>query len=449
MQKKLFSNLYFVIFFICLLGILNNLTFADATQEKTTERETLFPVSQTPTQITLTLTESPTDSISIQWSTSTDIKEGMVEYKKKTTDPNEPTFKSSAQSLSIIDPPLKNNPEITRWYTTVKSLEPDTNYEYRVGSPEREIWSNWYTFKTAPPQTKNFSFMYLGDAQVGWEEWGKLLATAIEKNPECVFILMAGDLSNRGNERDDWDLFFHYAGEIFAKYPIVPTIGNHEYKSTPLMPKMYLDYFVLPQNGPENVPAEYCYSFKYSNAKFVILNGNHEPELQRPWLEQQLANSDSIWKFLMFHQPIYSSGLRRDNKHLRDAWLPVIDQYHVDIVFQGHDHSYWRTYPLKNNQKVSSPSEGTYYVISFSGTKSYEQKEPTEIIETAFTKIPTYQIITIETGNNNNNRLIYRSFDKDGNIRDEFTINKTGQNQQSLQFNIQWIVKPELLASAF
>ncbi|HOK08838.1 MAG TPA: metallophosphoesterase family protein [Candidatus Hydrogenedens sp.] len=425
-----------------ILFFLNLPPFADL--KTPPERETPFPVTETPSQIVLTITETPQNSISIQWSTSTNVKESIIEWRKK-EDSN--TLKSQAQSISIIDPPLKNNPEILRWFITLNSLEPDTIYEYRVASIPQDIWSNWFSFKTAPAQPRTFSFIYLGDAQVGFEEWGKLLSNAIEKCPDCSFILMAGDLVNRGNERDDWDALFHFAGDIFARYPLVPTIGNHEYKSSPMLPKMYTDYFVLPQNGPENIPKEYCYSFLFSNAHFTILNANHNPEEQTAWLENQLAHSQSLWKFLLFHQPIYSSGVRRDNKHIRDAWLPIIDKYHVDFVFQGHDHSYWRTYPLNNNQKVSSPYEGTYYVIAFSGTKAYETQEPTELIEKTFTKTPTYQIITIET--EKDNKLTYRSFDKEGNLKDEVIIYKPAQNLHSFNFDSLRYFEPILTANAF
>ncbi len=443
--KKLSNNANFFYLIFSLFFVITTLPLS-ADVKTPPDRETPFPVTQVPSQITLTMTENPQTSITIQWSTSPDVKEGIVEWHKKLEKNNESIIKTSANFISIIDPPLKNNPEINRWYVTLNSLYANTVYEYRVGNPSQNIWSDWYTFKTAPVETKEFSFIYLGDAQNGLEEWGKILKKAVEKCPDCSFILLAGDLVNRGNERDDWDAFFHYANNTFAQYPIVPTIGNHEYKSNPLLPQMYLDYFVLPQNGPTNITPEFCYSFKYSSAQFVILNANYNPEQQSPWLEQQLSTSTSIWKFLLFHQPIYSAAPRRDNRHIKNAWLPLIDQYHVDIVFQGHDHSYWRTYPLKNDQKVTPP-EGTYYVISFSGTKTYEQQEKPDFIETAFVKTPTYQIITVETGEKN--RLIYRAYDLEGNQRDEFIINKP-----SLSFNNSNDVFPfqldaELFACAF
>ncbi len=445
MRKKHFNLISFLtlIFVVCLSIVHQThlpIIYADVNSKTPPLRETKYPVTQTPSQIVLNLTQSPSTSISISWSTSTNISHSVVEWKEvnKTE-----VYTSQANAKTITDPFLINNPEIFRWHLTLNNLKPDTFYEYRVGSPENNIWSDWFKFKTPPKDPQKFSFIYLGDAQNGFEQWGKLLKEATKKCEDCSFIMMAGDLVNRGNERDDWDDFFHNADNIFARYPLVPTIGNHEYKSSKdMLPQMYLDYFVLPENGPQNITPEFCYSFEYSNAKFIILNANLNPVLQKDWLEEQLRNTSSIWKFLMFHQPIYSSAPRRDNKHIRDAWLPIIDKYQVDIVFQGHDHSYWRTYPLKNGEVSSNPSDGTIYVISFSGTKAYKQQEPLPIIATAFAKIPTYQIITIET--KPENKLTYRAYDIDNNIKDEFTIKKDKHISWKLQQNILIIGKYNL-----
>lgn len=432
MRIKILSNVrrtsffYFPLFITILLTSFHtHLIYAQNSERAKSlpPRETKYPVTNIPSQITLNLTNSPSTSISISWSTSTDITHSVVEWREAHgSNPQLNTIK--AKSVLISDQLLINNPEILRWYVTLNNLTPNTQYEYRVGSPENNLWSNWFKFKTAPEDPQRFSFIYLGDAQNGFEQWGKILKEALKKCPECSFVMIAGDLVNRGNERDDWDDFFYNADNVFAEYPLVPTVGNHEYKSsTNMTPKMYLDYFVLPENGPTNITPELCYSFSYSNSKFIILNGNLNPLLQVEWLEEQLKDESGVWKFLMFHQPIYSSAPRRDNKHLRDAWLPLIDKYHVDVVFQGHDHSYWRTHPLKNGEIVSAPNEGTIFIISYSGTKGYEQQEPSSIIAKAFSKTPTYQIITIET--QPEDRLTYHSYDLEGNLRDEFSITKS------------------------
>ena len=70
--------------------------------------------------------------------------------------------------------------------------------------------------------------------------------------------------------------------------------------------------------------------------------------------------------------------------------------------------------------RAPSAKEGTYYVISVSGTKYYEQK-PHDYAEAAFRDVSTYQVLDIGTSPD---RLTYRAYDRDGKVRDEFVIEK-------------------------
>ena len=184
--------------------------------------------------------------------------------------------------------------------------------------------------------------------------------------------------------------------------------------------KLYLKSFTLPRNGPQGVEPQRVYSFEYGNALFVILDGNLAPAAQTAWLDQKLSQTRSTWKFVMFHQPAYSSGGNRDNVELRAAWTPLFDKYHVDMVLQGHDHAYLRTYPLRGGQRVASTKEGTVYVISVSGTKSYPQPKH-DYTEFGMTKVATFQVLDIKT---NPDRLLYRAYDAEAKVRDELVIEK-------------------------
>ena len=57
---------------------------------------------------------------------------------------------------------------------------------------------------------------------------------------------------------------------------------------------------------------------------------------------------------------------------MRNALLPLYDKYHVDLVLQGHDHTYARTHKLAAGKVVSPSQPGTIYAISVSGPKMYE-----------------------------------------------------------------------------
>ena len=263
-----------------------------------------------------------------------------------------------------------------------------------------------------------FAFVYMGDAQNGLDRWGSLLRTAYRTRPDAAFYLMAGDLVDRGNQRDDWDSFFHNATGVFDRRPLVPVIGNHENQGG--HPTLYLRQLTLRTNGPAGLEPERAYAFEYSNALFVVLDSNLEPATQTPWLEEQLTKCKATWKFVTYHHPAYSSVPQRDNVALREAWTPVFDRHHVDLALQGHDHAYLRTFPLKANQRVATPKEGTVYVVSVSGTKSYPQ-DPRNYTEVGITNVPMYQVLDLQISGN---RLVYRAYDGDGGLRDQLVIEK-------------------------
>jgi hypothetical protein len=307
---------------------------------------------------------------------------------------------------------------VHRHTAVLRGLEPDTAYSYRVGAAIGAAWTQPAEFTTAPSSVRPFSFIYMGDAQNGLDQWGRLVHGAHRLRPDVAFYMMAGDLVNRGAERDDWDSLFANAAGVYDRRALIPAIGNHECQGG--QPTLYLKLFSLPENGPAALAPERAYAFKYSNALFVILDSNVPPESQAEWLDQQLRRSRAAWKFVMYHHPAYSSHSARDNKSIRDVWVPIFDRHHVDMVLQGHDHAYLRTYPMHGNQRVASPREGTIYVVSVSGTKMYPQAER-YYTEVGFTNTATFQVLDIHIVGD---RLHYRAYDAAGTVRDEFVIDK-------------------------
>ena len=63
---------------------------------------------------------------------------------------------------------------------------------------------------------------------------------------------------------------------------------------------------------------------------------------QTAWLDRVLEENPNKWSVVSFHQPVFSVTPGRDNKTIRDAWLPVFEKHGVDLVLQGHDHAYGR-----------------------------------------------------------------------------------------------------------
>ena len=384
-------------------------------------RLTQYPASDWPDQVVLTWSADPRTSQTIQWRTSTKAKHGYIQYQEKPGDnrlsPRKPA-RATATTARLETPTLLNDPVIHRHTAVLRGLAPGTTYVYSVGDGSEAGWLGPAEFTTAPASAQPFSFIYMGDAQNGLDRWGTLAHNALRSRPEAAFYVMAGDLVNRGAERNDWDSLFHNAEGIYNHRTLVPAIGNHECQGR--KPELYLKEFTLPKNGPKGVEPERAYSFEYGKAIFVILDSNLTPATQTAWLEQKLSRTKATWKFVVFHHPAYSAGGNRDNVELRSAWTPLFDKYHVDMVLQGHDHSYLRTYPLRAGQRVPRPREGTVYVISVSGTKAYAQPQH-DYTEFGMSNVATFQVLAIQT---NPNRLLYRAYDTDGKLRDELVIEK-------------------------
>jgi hypothetical protein len=324
----------------------------------------------------------------------------------------------AAKPTRLEDRLLLNDPEVLRFTVELDQLQPGTTYRYRVGNGAADGWTEFSEFATAPEGSAPVAFVYMGDAQNGLDHWGTLLRRAHRTRPDAAFYLMAGDLVNRGAERDDWDSFFQNAAGVFDRRVVVPVLGNHECQGG--QPTLYKQQFALPRTGPRGVDPERVYAFEYSNVLVVALDSNLAPELQAPWLEQQLARTRATWKFVSYHHPAYSSAPNRDNTRVREVWTPLFDKYHVDMVLQGHDHAYLRTFPLREQKPVSSPSEGTVYVVSVSGTKMYAQAAR-EYTACGLTNVATYQLLDLCV---EGNRLVYRAYDVEGMLRDELVIVK-------------------------
>jgi hypothetical protein len=384
-------------------------------------RITEHPSSARADDIILTWGGDPRTTQAIQWRTGTKVKKGFVTYQRKATFNRfrPATFKQvKAESVRWKNPTIANDPEM-HWHTVnLTGLDPDTTYVYSVGDGTKAGWTELAEFTTAPNGVKPFSFVYMGDAQNGLDRWGTLVQNAFRDRPDAAFYIMAGDLVNRGAERDDWDSLFYNARGVYNRRQLVPVIGNHECQAG--HPTLYLKYFNLPKNGPAGVEPERAYAFEYSNAQFLVLDSNLPPESQTQWLEEQLARTNATWKFVVYHHPAYSSVPKRDNKKLREAWTPLFDKYHVDFALQGHDHAYLRTYPLKGDKRAASPKEGTVYIVSVSGTKMYAQDKH-DYTEFGMTNVSTYQVLDIQISGN---RLVYRAYDIDGKLRDELVIEK-------------------------
>jgi hypothetical protein len=288
--------------------------------------------SASPEHIILTWTADPARSQTITWLLA-DNKPAQVQYLSE--DDYYGMF-DGARTVTVSGTVFDS--VHCRFSVTLTGLTPGVRYVYRVGRPG--AWSEPLSFTTAA-DTSKFSFLYMGDVQSGYSQWGAVLDSVYNDYPLLRFSLLGGDLTDNGSDEGEWVQFLAAGTGVFSKIPVMPVRGNHD-------GSMYSRFFALPDNGPAGLKQEF-YSFDYGNAHFVVLNSsnNIDPEVKQ-WLRQDLQNSRKKWKFAVFHFPAYpaSADYKGVAASICANWIPILEQNRVDMVFVGHQHEYMRTHPL-------------------------------------------------------------------------------------------------------
>ncbi len=327
----------------------------------------------------LTPTESPQNSININWNTE-NPESSVVAY---------------GVNLALEDT-ISISGLRTFHHITLSDLLPSTEYYYKVLP-----WGVVKQFKTFPSYTDTLTFTAYGDTRSDSAAHQSVINRMAAY--EFAFSLHSGDLVNDGDGTDDWRTFFNVEDTVLQDHHFFPTIGNHE---SPFWP--YDTLFVLPE------PEDY-YSVGFGNAHFIILNTSIDLNgEQRDWLIDDLttANSDTtiIWIFVNLHRPPYSSGYGHGSQiDVREAWCPLFEQYGVDIVFGGHDHDYERTIPIN----------GVVYIVTGGGGAPLHDVDSSSW--TAYSE-RTYHFCKIDIMEK---KLLLKAIKPDGTVFDSLVIDKT------------------------
>ncbi|MBZ0212285.1 MAG: metallophosphoesterase, partial [Nitrospirae bacterium] len=159
-----------------------------------------------------------------------------------------------------------------------------------------------------------------------------------------------------------------------------------------------------------------CYTIDYQGVRLISLDSNRMHAEQAIWLEKVLADNPNPWTIVTFHHPLFSTAKGRDNKTWRETIQPILDRHRVDLVLQGHDHTYGRS-NLVVGANHRTPA-GTVYVVSVSGPKMYNL-EPQDWMARAAEDTQLYQIIRVE-----GNVLRYEARTAIGTTYDSFRLTK-------------------------
>ncbi len=210
--------------------------------------------------------------------------------------------------------------------------------------------------------------------------------------------LAAGDLAyqEEGQVRF-WNQWFQINEPVFAQAPFFAAPGNHD-NDQALGYYHWDTRFDFPGD-------EHTYSFDAGPVHVVMVNSDEmclegmaarniqrvHPDcrvgatnpliLQFLNVDLRLAEARGMpWTVVVFHHPPYSTGSYREStaagsyaRWMRDTWLPVLEANGADLVINGHDHNYQRTYPIiaeaatRTDAGPYNKGDGIVYVISGGG----------------------------------------------------------------------------------
>lgn len=252
---------------------------------------------------------------------------------------------------------------------SVSNLEPDTQYEYVVGTGE-DTYSG--KFKTAPTSGSKeaIKFVYIADTQVANATDAKALGATlaeVNKTEDLDFVYLAGDTTDTAANETQWELLFNNGGafptggeDMFGNNLVSVVQGNHD--NTSLTRHI-------------NAPGEagsVVYSYDYGPATFIMLNletARYDADArleQKEYLEAAVkeAKERGQWVFVGMHKSIYTGASHITDSDVIEArkyWAPIFTELDVDVVMQGHDHVYSRGFVDENgyNADVEANEDGS------------------------------------------------------------------------------------------
>lgn len=236
------------------------------------------------------------------------------------------------------------------------SLKRGQEYEYYLENSSGEALTQVHTFRTQKDITSDdpLKVAVFGDSGVGTTTQYEVAAEMAAWEPEL--FLHTGDIAySSGTEQEFIDYVFTVYSSLFSEIPFYGSIGNHDYTTELAGP--YKDLFETPMNGDD----EDYYSFNYDNVHFVSLNSNlsySSDSAMYNWLEADLADTHKKWIIVFFHHPPYSSGSHGSTIDMQTSIVPLFEEYDVDVVLNGHDHSYERLDKINGVQYIVTGGGG-------------------------------------------------------------------------------------------
>ena len=384
-----------------------------------------YAVSATPQSVLMTLANGA-DSRGFAWITDTSVSESKLWIASGAV----ANFEGVAPITGSYVDKTQNGKTVRCHKAQVSNLAAGT-YSYRVGSS-----TGYVTGTFAVAQKTSTCFLHLSDAQTKYTDtfyvWENTVKRATDVvSPENIdMVLFGGDMFDTYTTSISAYNYLKWGAAVDSATMYLPGVawalssGNHD-----LNKNGYNYYSEL--TGVNYSSPDLCHSFDLGSVHVVVLPflvGENADNFKgvASWVDNDLKAANQAgktkWNVVMMHWGPYTTGdhgCDSATTKLVELMCPVFSRNHVDLVLQGHDHTFSKTLPYKwdtngysttrndtavvnvtpetttiNDASYDLNPEGTYYVsCGCSGPRigdnnnSYSDKDGTNSYEKRTYKI--------------------------------------------------------------
>ena len=298
-----------------------------------------------PSQWRVIWTKDPATSATVSWTTATKGKSHQVSIGVHASGNNAPN--TSRVIKSHRDGPYSGADGEHYHHAKLTGLKPSTTYRFVITSDGES--SPPMHFTTAPSDDREFHLLFGGDSRSGHfarAQVNLLMAALAEEDEDLIAFAHGGDYISSGKSWSQWsrwlsqhELTVPASGKVL---PIIPTRGNHD--GGPL----YDEIFDSPGSSGKNY-----FSTKLS-PKVALITLNSEISAggsQRAWLGKTLQGlrPEVRWLLAEYHRPAWPAV--KSPGAPKTFWVPLFEQFNVDLVVESDGHVIKRTVPIRNEKQ--------------------------------------------------------------------------------------------------
>ncbi|QSZ41676.1 serine/threonine protein phosphatase [Sulfurimonas aquatica] len=248
---------------------------------------------------------------------------------------------------------------------TIPRLKECTKYFYSVTSKSLKIDNLGRSFKTLCETQEKQRLWVIGDSGEKGKRQKRVYHSMLEYiNYDLrkldMWVLLGDNAYSSGTQKQFNKTLFKPYIELVKRYVPWAVIGNHDARRW-----AFYDIFDFPTRGESGGMAsgnEEFYSVDNGNLHLVMLDSEtvslSKDSDMANWLRKDLAANTKPWVVVAFHSPPYTDGGHKSDslfdslgnmQEMRENFVPIFDEFGVDLVLNGHSHGYERSKLILNH----------------------------------------------------------------------------------------------------